>query len=364
MRVERQLLFWVAAGIVLLALVALLRDILLPFVAGMVVAYFLNPVADRLERLGLGRTLAAVVIMACVGVLVVVTAFLLAPFIASQMRQLVETFPGDAAKLRTGLETWLESVLGGRYPALVGALDRAFAELAQSWTAFAGTIAKVVWSQGLAIVNFLSLLLITPVVVFYLLVDWHPMLDRIDACLPRDHAPTLRRLAADINEAVAAFIRGQGAICFVLGTLYAVGLTAIGLPYGLLIGIATGLMAFVPFVGWAAGLIVGVGVALAHTWPDLSMPIKVAAVLAAGMAIDSAVLSPKIVGKKVGLHPVWLMFSLFVFSYLFGFVGLLVAVPVAAAVGVVARFGLEVYLASSVFRGTAGKRDCEPKGTA
>ncbi len=204
MRIERQLLVWLAVALALLALIALLRDILLPFVAGTVVAYFLNPVAERLERTGLGRTMAAAVIVAGVGVLVVLAAVLLVPFVAGQLRQLAETLPADLARLKTGVEGWLSQALGGRYPSLLAAVDRAFNEISQSWTASAGAIAKALWSQGLAIVNFLSLLLITPVVVFYLLVDWHPMLDRIDGWLPRDHAATIRRLAVKINDAVSA----------------------------------------------------------------------------------------------------------------------------------------------------------------
>ncbi len=191
----------------------------------------------------------------------------------------------------------------------------------------------------------------TPVVVFYLLVDWHPMVAKLDGWLPRDHAPTIRRLASEINDAVSAFIRGQGTICLILGLLYAVALSAAGIRYGVLIGLATGLLAFVPYVGWALGLLAAVVAALAQAWPNLAPLLMVLGIFAAGMALEAVVLSPKIVGEKIGLHPVWLMFALFVFSYLFGFVGMLVAVPVAAAVGVLVRFAIEVYLGSTVYLG-------------
>lgn len=354
MRIERHVAFWTVALLALLGLVALLRDVLLPFVAGTVIAYFLNPVADRLQRLGLPRAAAAALIVAAASVAVVAAAVLLMPLLASQVRQLVEGLPSDLARHKAALDAWLAGTLGHRIPGIVQSFDLAIAELGQSLKSSVGTIARVLWSQGLAIVNFLSLMLITPVVVFYLLVDWHRMLARIDGWLPRDHAGTIRRLAAKVNEAVSAFIRGQGTICLILGAFYATCLTLVGLPYGVLIGLATGLLAFVPFVGWAAGLLVSVGIALAEGWPSTMLAVKVAAVLAAGMAIDSAVLSPKIVGEKVGLHPVWLMFALFVFSYLFGFVGMLVAVPVAAAVGVLVRFGLDVYMASEFYAGSGG----------
>lgn len=363
MRPERQLLFWAAAAIVLLLVIATLRQILLPFVVGAVVAYFLNPIADRLQRIGFSRMLAAAILVALGALALVTFVVLVVPIIANQLRQLSETLPVDLERLKLGIEQWAAVRLGNRFPQFQAGLDKALTELVQNWSGSAGAIAKAVWNQGLALVNLVSLLLITPVVIFYLLVDWHPIIDRIDSWLPRDHAPTIRRLAGEINDAVSAFIRGQGVICIILGLLYGIGLTWAGLRYGMVIGIATGILAFVPFVGWALGLIVAGVLALVQTWPDLSLLAKVAAVFAAGMALDSALLSPKIVGEKIGLHPVWLMFSLFVFSYLFGFVGTLVAVPVAAAIGVLVRFAIEVYLGSELYRGN-GPRPDGPGGTA
>ena len=360
MRIERHVAFWTAALLALLGLVALLREVLLPFVTGTVIAYFLSPVADRLQRLGLPRAAAAALIVAAVSVAVVALAVLVLPLVATQLRQLVESLPTDLARLKTAADAWLTEMLGHRFPGIVQSFDVVIAELGQNLKASLGSIAATLWSRGLALVNFLSVMLVTPVVVFYLLVDWHPMLERIDGWLPREHAGTIRRLAAKINEAVSAFIRGQGTICLILGAFYATWLTLAGLPYGVLIGLATGLLAFVPFVGWAAGLLIALAIALADAWPSTMLAVKVAAVFAAGMAIDSAVLSPKIVGEKVGLHPVWLMFSLFVFSYLFGFVGMLVAVPVAAAVGVLVRFGLDVYMASEFYAGRSSDRPSLP----
>lgn len=353
MRVERQVLFWLVVATALLAAVALLKTILLPFVAGMVLAYFLNPIADRLECIGLGRLGAAVVIVVLVAVLVIVATVLLVPFVANQLRQLADTLPADLDRLKVAFEAWTAAWLGDRFPMVRPGLERAFNELSQNWSSALGMLVTSLWSQGLAIINFLSLLLITPVVVFYLLVDWHPMLDKIDGWLPRDHVATIRRLADEINAAVSAFIRGQGTICLVLAGFYAAALSWAGVRYGLLIGLATGLGSFIPFVGWALGLITAGAVAVTQPWPNVTLLATVAGIYFAGMALDSAVLAPKIVGRKIGLHPVWMIFSLFVFSYLFGFVGLLVAVPVAAAAGVLVRFALELYLGSSVYNGTA-----------
>jgi predicted PurR-regulated permease PerM len=359
-RVERHILFWLGAGIVLLALVAMLSAVLLPFVAGMVIAYFLNPLVDWLERLGFGRALAVILILAGALLAVVAVVVLLAPVVIGQIRLLIEAVPSDLARLQAAMTTWLVQRRGGRYPELAPAIERAMTAVGQMGTTAVAEVAKAIWNQGLALVNLMSLLLITPVVVVYLLVDWHSMLARVDGWLPREQAPTLRRLAGEIDDVVAAFVRGQGTICLILGALYATALGALGLPYGVLIGLFTGLAGFVPFVGWALGLLIAVGVAIAQAWPEIGLPVQVGAIFLAGMAIDSAFLGPRLVGRRVGLHPVWLIFALVVFSYLFGFLGVLVAVPVAAAIGVLVRFGLESYLASPIYNGHAAQDSKAP----
>jgi len=357
MRVEKQLWFWLAALVALVLVIALLKDILLPFVTAIVIAYFLNPIADRLQARGLPRVWAALLIVGVVAVVLGLAVVLLGPLLVDQVRQLVASLPEELDRLKATVENLARTWLGPNFPAFKASLDRTMANLSQNWTGTVAAIMTSVWSRGLALVNFVSLLLITPVVVFYLLVDWHPMLARVDAALPRDHAPTIRRLAGDINDAVAAFIRGQGAICLILGVYYAIGLSWAGIDYGLLVGLSTGLLAFIPIIGWLLGLILASGLALVQFWPDLTPLLKVVAVLASGIAIDMAVLSPRFVGQKIGLHPVWLIFALFVFSYLFGLVGTLVAVPLAAAMGVVVRFAVQVYLDSPVYKGSGAIAD-------
>lgn len=352
MRVEKQLWFWLAALVIVVLAIGLLKDILLPFVTAIVVAYFLNPLAERLQAIGLPRTLAAILIVGVAAVLVALALVLLVPILVEQLRQLVTALPAETERFKAFIERYGREWLGPGFPSFQTALDKALADQSQNWAATVATIMASVWSRGLALVNFASLLLITPVVVFYLLVDWHPMLARIDQALPRDYAPTIRRLASDINDAVAAFIRGQGAICLVLGIYYAAGLSWAGIDYGLLVGLTTGLLAFIPIIGWLLGLIIAASLAIVQFWPELTPLAKVAGVLISGMAIDAAFLSPRFVGQKVGLHPVWLIFALFVFSYLFGLVGTLVAVPLAAAIGVLVRFAVQVYLDSAVYKGS------------
>jgi predicted PurR-regulated permease PerM len=352
--VNKQFWFWLWALVALVAAVALLNEILLPFVAALVIAYFLNPLADRLQGLGLSRLLSVTLIVGVAMVLVVLAFLFVVPLLVAQIRQFVAALPEEMQRLKTFAEGLSQQWLGPSHPSVQVAIEKLSGEVSQNWTTYAGTLLTSMWSRGVALVNVLSLLLITPVVVFYLLVDWHTMLARIDAATPRDHAATIRRLGREINDAVGAFIRGQGAICLMLGIFYAVGLTWAGINYGLLIGLVTGLLAFVPVVGWLVGLVCTATVAAIQFWPDPVPLVKAVGVLVAGIAIDAAFLSPRFVGQRIGLHPVWLIFALFVFSYLFGLVGTLIAVPLAAAVGVLVRFAIEVYLRSSVYQGAAG----------
>lgn len=351
MRVERQVIFWLAAAIVLVLLIALLRGVILPFVAGIVIAYFLSPLADRLTQWGLPRGIAATLIVAAFACVLAAAIIFLVPLLVSQAQQFAAALPDEIRRLRALIETWAREQLGVNYPEFEAGMDRSAQALTENMSSFAGYIASSLWSQGRALFDFLSLLLVTPLVVFYVLIDWHPMLAKINSWLPRDHAATIRKLASEVNSAVSAFIRGQGTVCLVLAVYYAVALASTGLRYGLLVGLATGLMSFVPFVGWALGLITATTIAFVQFWPETMPILTVVAIFGFAQVLDAGFLSPKIVGSKIGLHPVWLIFSLFVFSYLFGFVGVLVAVPIAAATGVLVRFALQVYLASPVYSG-------------
>lgn len=359
MRIERQVLFWIGVTVLLVLAILALRDVLLPFVAGLVIAYALNPLAERMTALGLPRTAAAGVIVGLLFASLLLTFVFVAPLLLAQIQQIAVTLPGEFERVQALLDAWARATLGDRYSEFQAGLQRAGAELANNWAGIASVVARSVWAHGLALVNLLSLLLITPLVVFYLLIDWPRMLATVDRWLPRDQEPAIRRLAGEINATIAAFIRGQGLVCLILGVFYAVGLTWIGVSYGLLVGIATGILSFVPFVGWALGLLTASAIAAVQYWPDLVPLLEVIALFGLGQALDAAFLSPKIVGNKIGLHPVWLIFALFAFGYLLGFVGLLIAVPLAAAIHVIARFALEVYFGSTVYQGRTGRTGAE-----
>ncbi len=351
MGIGRQVLFWISVAILFGILIGLLEAIMLPFVAGIVIAYFLSPVADKLTQRGIPRALTAMLIVVAVSCLLVAALILLVPLLLTQIQQFAVALPDEIERLQTLLESWARQQLGTHYPEFEAGLNRASQGMAENWGSLAGDFAGSLWSQGLALFNFLSLVLVTPVVVFYVLIDWHSMLAKIDSWLPRDHAPTIRRLASDINDTVAAFIRGQGTICLILSVYYVLALSTAGLRYSLLVGLGTGILSFIPFVGWALGLISATIIAVIQFWPQTTPILIVLGVFAGAQVLDGAFLSPKIVGSKVGLHPVWIIFSLFAFSYLFGLVGVLLAVPIGAAIAVLVRFALKVYLESTVYQG-------------
>ncbi len=345
---ERQVLFWaVAAGLLFIALAAL-NDILLPFVVGIILAYALSPIVDMLEKRGVRRGLAALGVVTLIIVVVLLLVLLIVPLLVRQAQQLFQALPGTIEAVRGVVENVAGEGLGQNGKGL----EQASGAVTDNWQGLAAWLAGSLWTGGLAVVNFLALAVVTPVVVFYLLVDWHRMVEKIDSWLPRDHAPTIRKLARDMDRSVSAFVRGQGAVCLIMAAFYGIGLTLTGLNYGLLIGLMSGFITFIPYAGAALGLLTAAGVAVMQFWPELVPIAIVVGVFMAGQALEGLVLTPYIMGSSIGVHPVWVLFALFVFGYLFGFVGALIAVPLAAAVGVLIRFALDKYLDSSVYRGT------------
>jgi predicted PurR-regulated permease PerM len=352
MTLQRQIIFWVVSLIVFVFLLWLLKGILLPFIAGMVLAYFLDPLADVLERLGLPRAVAALLILGLSILIFVLALFLLVPVLIDQVGKFAQNLPAIAVALaerfNEAAPQWLKELLEESS----GNLSGGTSEIAGRVALWIGSLLTSILTGGLALVTLLSLLVVTPIVAFYLLTDWDRMVSRVDSWLPRQHVETLRGLAREMDDAMAGFIRGQAVVCLLLGLFYAVGLSIAGLNFGLLIGLGSGLLSFIPYVGSLTGFLLSIGVAIVQFWPNWVHIVMVAAIFALGQFIEGNFLSPNLVGNRVGLHPVWLMFALFAFGYLFGFAGLLMAVPLAAAVGVLTRFALRKYLTSPFYLGT------------
>jgi predicted PurR-regulated permease PerM len=348
---RRQIRFWIITAIILAIFIYLFSDILLPFVAGMVLAYFLDPVADRLQRLGLSRVMATVIILITFLIVLVLALVILIPVLASQLSDFIVKLPEYLAQFQALVTSYDPNWLEQRFGLDAGSLQEGLNSLLTSGMGLVTTVFQSIWSSGVAIFSIAGLFIVTPVVAFYMLLDWDRMVATVDGWVPREHVETVRQIATDINTATAGFVRGQGTLCLILGAMYAFGLTLTGLSFGILIGLFAGLISFIPYVGSLVGLVLSVGLAFVQFWPDWTMVLAVAGVFFAGQFIEGNILQPRLVGKSVGLHPVWLMFALFAFGALFGFVGLLIAVPAAAAIAVLVRFAISRYLESPLYKG-------------
>ncbi|MGV7033636.1 AI-2E family transporter [Methylobacterium symbioticum] len=333
-------------------LVYLLRDVMLPFVAGIALAYLLDPLADRLERLGLGRLAASLVILALFVVVLVVSLLLLVPLVANQVAALISSLPQMVSRLQGILAERagpLLQRLGGADA--LSELQSSVGSLATQGVAWLLAFLKSLWTGSQVLISIASLLVVTPVVAFYILVDWDRMIAALDGWVPPRHQLTVRELARQIDRAIIGFVRGQTLVCLILGSFYAVGLWLVGLNFGVLIGLIAGFLTFIPYVGTLTGFLLAMGVALVQYWPGsdwLHIGLTLGIFLT-GQFLEGNIISPKLVGDSVGLHPVWLMFALLAFGSLFGFLGLLLAVPVAASIGVLVRFGLRQYLQSRLY---------------
>jgi predicted PurR-regulated permease PerM len=346
---NRRVLLWGTVAAAIVATLWLLSPVLLPFLVGLAIAYVLDPVVDKIERSGLGRVWATALVMAMFSIVLLAIILLLSPVLVDQLRGLSRWVVQGVEELQELIRPYLQEYLNQpqEKPDSKGAESIGVATQAIRW---AGGVAGQVLQGGLAVFNILSLMFITPVVAFYLLRDWDRIVATVDLWLPRDQAPVIRKLLQEIDSRMAGFLRGQALVCVLLGVFYAIGLTVVGLNYGLIIGLVTGLVSFVPYIGMLLGAGVGLGVAF-FQFDSWWMVAAVAGVFMLGQIIEGNFVSPILVGDRVGLHPVWLMLAVLAGGALFGFVGVVIAVPVAAAIAVLLRFAIEKYLESPLYRG-------------
>lgn len=353
-----QLRFWLAGVIIAGIILYLLSGVLLPFVAGIAVAFLFDPLADRLEALGLSRIMATVMITAFFFLTLILALVLLAPLIAAQFSALAANLP-DYMKRGQAL---MESIGGGRLREILalGGGTPDISGMMGGMVNWAGGVLGQALSSGLALFNILALLFLTPVVSFYLLLDWDRLVARIDELLPRDHAPVIRRLSREINDALAGFARGQISVCLILAAFYGIALSLAGLKFGLVTGTIAGLLSFIPFAGALIGLIASLLLAVIQFWPDYLAIAVIAAIFFAGQALEGNFLTPRLVGRRVGLHPLWVIFALLAFGSLLGFAGMLLAVPLAAVIGVLARHFTQGYLNGPLYSGEAAEDQNDP----
>ena len=359
---RKQTFYWGSAAVLFLFVFWALDDVLLPFIIGSAIAYLLDPVVDRFEAMGLSRTKGVLLVSLAALILLLPLALFVLNVLVTQVGALASI--SLSPEKITEIEKWLVSIL----PAAIGEnidLQETFEEIAafirpKAETLFQGlgkSLLGALLSSAMSLVNIIILIVVVPVVTIYMLLDWDKMIARIDALLPRDHANTIRVLTGEIDRTLAAFVRGMGSVCFILATYYAVSLWMVGLSFGVAVGFFAGLVTFIPYLGSIIGGALAIGLGIFEFWGDWNKLAIVAGIFFLGQVIEGNYLTPKLVGESVGLHPVWLLLALSAFGTLFGFVGMLIAVPVAASIGVLVRFGTDQYTAGYLYKGAGSEDD-------
>lgn len=349
---NEQVRYWGIGAVVFLLCLWMMGNVLLPFITGMAIAYFLDPVADKLEAAGFSRSLATTIITLVAVVVILILLIVLIPLLVRQTAEFVSALPEYVAQF--------QRFIRGRFP-------EAFQEGSAVWQGLTsviefirskgGDLANALLASAFTIVDVAIFMIVAPVVAFYMLLDWDRMIATIDSWIPRDHLEQIRDLARQVDSVLAGFVRGQMTVCSILGAFYAVALMLVGLQFGVVVGLIAGLLTFIPYVGSIIGGLLSIGLALFQFWDDPIWIGAVVVIFVIGQMLEGNFLTPKLVGRSVGLHPVWLMFALSAFGSFLGFTGMLIAVPVAAMLGVFFRFGVGQYLGGRLYKGELGKKD-------
>ena len=346
-----RLWFWLASIVLFFCFLSLIEGILLPFVVGMLAAYFLDPAVTKLSRRGWSRTAAAAFITIGFFLLAVILCVVLTPLIAHQLSALIRDFPSYLHGMQVKYADKIEYYIAKLDPEQVSTIRDAVGNFGGGLVSWGGKMASNLVQSGLAILNILSLIFITPIVAFYLLRDWNKLVMQFDHLLPRDHAATIREQLHKIDQTLSGFIRGQTNVCLILATYFGLALSLLGLNFGLVIGILTGFLFFLPYIGVATGFLLSCIVAVFQFGFGAKLA-GVVVVYGIGLITENSFLTPRLVGDKVGLHPLWVIFGILAGGDLFGFVGILIAVPATAIIGVLVKFATARYLQSSLYRGT------------
>ena len=371
---KKPLVFWIIITASTLLFVYAVRSIMTPFVLGIVIAYFLDPLADRLEK-HMSRSWAVTIIAVVFTVIITFITLLIVPALVNQIVALVSSLPAVLASAEAflyGALNWVSEKLPfidipvGSIPEQGQSLSSYFEseeggavlkEIQNFVTSYFGDIASGVkaivskiWSGSMAIIGLFSVILVTPVVTIYFLYDWNKLMAEVDRWIPRSRVELVRTLAKDVDETLAAFIRGQIMVCVFLAVFYAIALLLVGLNYWLIVGILIGALSFIPYVGAIFGFTVAMVLAL-FQFDSFGPIIAVLVVFFAGQFLEGQFVTPRLVGNRVGLHPLWVIFALMAGGVLLGFLGVLTAIPLAAVIGVFVRFGFQCYRGSCYYGG-------------
>lgn len=349
LRIERHTRFWLLTFAIALILIWSMKGILLPFIAGMIIAYFLDPAVEALTNKKIPRWLGALIVMIIFGLAITTLFLLITPLVHSQANALLHAAPIYAERLNSQWIPQIQSLLSPLGVDDASKLQEAAGQSVGEAAGFAGTVMKKVISSSMAVVDILTLLIITPIVAFFMMLDWPKVKQTVDDLIPRRYYAVLREQFQEIDTILSGFIRGQALVCMTMAAYYSIALSLTGLPYSFAIGILTGILTFIPMVGTLFGWIMGLSLAAIQFdgWQPVAMT---AGVFLAGNVLENYFVTPKLVGDRIGLHPLWIMFALFVGGSWLGFSGVLIAMPAAAVIGVVTRFLIRQYKNSPVYR--------------
>jgi predicted PurR-regulated permease PerM len=344
---------WAALALAVCWLVWVLAPILTPFVFALMLAWLGDPLVDRLERAGRSRNVAVTLVFTAMALIVLASLLILLPLMERQIDTLIASWPHYRDWFMLTALPWVEQRFGIE---LTEWLD--FGHISQlvreNWDRAGGIAATVLGylsRSGFAVIGVVANVALLPVITFFFLRDWDLLVERVASLIPRDHLDIVSRLARESSDVLSAFLRGQFLVMLVLGVMYGLGLWAVGLDLGILIGLIAGILTFVPYLGPASGIILGVIAALVQ-YGDWQHVAGVLVVFGIGQVIESYVLTPKLVGDRIGLHPVAVIFAVLAGGQLFGFLGMLLALPVAAVVNVLLRYAQERYRHSRLYVGT------------
>lgn len=338
---------WVLTLLIITGFIYYVSGILLPFIAALVLAYALNPSVERLEKWGAPRVLSTILVVSFLFLLIGLFLFGAVPFLKDELSRLVRNLPNYTERAYDAILPILEKFNQWQD---FSTLQEKLSDHVGDMVSWGIKVIVNILTGGLVLANLLSLVVITPILVFYLLRDWQVLLSHVEKNLPKKYTKTIIELGKEMNRTLGGYARGQAIVCMSLAVVYITGLWLVGLDYAFTVGLISGILAFIPYVGFLTGLILALSLALAQfsDWTSVGL---VAVVYAVGQALESTLLTPKLVGDRIGLHPVWIIFALLAGGSLFGFIGVLLALPLAAMLGVLIRAFMRSYRASAYYKG-------------